>query len=75
MVVIKDKDSSLKNINHHLIVLGQEVCLKLKVSMIEQPEDFSVLELIKKKFCNGKISADVIRTRMRAMNKKKPIVF
>ena len=45
MVVIKDKDSSLKNIHHHLIVLGQEVCLQLKVSMIEQPEDFPVLEL------------------------------
>ena len=45
MVVIKDKDSSLKNIHHHLIVLGQEVCLQLKVSMIEQPEDFPILEL------------------------------
>jgi len=45
MFVIKDKDSSLKYIHHHLIVLGQEICLKLKVSMIKQPKNFSVLEL------------------------------
>lgn len=45
MVVIKDKNSSLKHIHHHLIVLGQEVCLQLEVSMIQQPEDFPILEL------------------------------
>jgi hypothetical protein len=45
MLVIKDKDGSLKNIHHHLIVLGQEVCLQLKVSMIKQPKNFPILEL------------------------------